>query len=113
MYGEAAEQGIKIYVDVIQSKVGETMDGEPLMGAIFGGKAPKLKVADLSNKSGENIQEGQRLLSAGSIIGFRHPISHAPIDQTVPQVFTELDCLNILSLISYLMTRVDNAEFQV
>lgn len=34
---------------------------------------------------------------------------HGPIDTNVPAVFSELDCLNVLSLLSYLATRLDGA----
>ena len=65
---------------------------------------------DLDTESMKNIQEGQGHLSRGVVTGFRNPISHGPIDTNVPALFTELDCLNILSLVSYLMTRMDNAK---
>ncbi len=49
-------------------------------------------------------------MSRGVVTGFRNPMSHGPIDTNVPNLFTELDCLNVLSLISYLMTRMDDAK---
>ena len=106
-YGEAADQGIKIFCEEIRKISGLTTDGTQLVGDAFGGKTPKIQVADISTTSGGNIQTGQEQLSRGLIQGFRNPINHAPIDSVVPAIFTELDCLNILSLISYLMTKVD------
>ena len=35
---------------------------------------------------------------------------HEPIDSAVPGIFSELDCLNVLSLVSYLLTRLDSAK---
>ena len=109
-YGEAADQGTKIYCEVIRTLIGSTLDGDDLVGGAFGGNPPKVIVSDTTTKSGKNIQEGQRLLSQGLISGFRNPISHVPIDSVVPNTFSEIDCLNILSLISYLLTRLDNSE---
>lgn len=112
-YGDAADQGTKIYCEVIRSITGLSEDGTDLTGKVFGGlpgKTPIVKLADLSHVTGQNIQNGQEALSRGLITGFRNPISHAPIDSVVPNTFSELDCLNILSLISYLLTRLDNAE---
>ncbi|MCP4492002.1 MAG: TIGR02391 family protein [Gammaproteobacteria bacterium] len=108
-YGEAADQGTKIYCEVIRSLTGLPDDGTDLTGKAFGGNA-LVRVADTSTESGENIQKGQEALSRGLIIGFRNPVSHAPIDSVVPNTFSELDCLNILSMISYLLTRLDNAS---
>ncbi len=107
-YGEAADQGTKIYCEVIRALTELPDDGTDLTGKAFGSNA-LIKVADTSDESGENIQKGQEALSRGLIIGFRNPVSHAPIDSVVPSKFSELDCLNILSLISYLLTRLDNA----
>lgn len=60
-------------------------------------------------ESKKNIQEGQGHLSRGVVTGFRNPIMHGPIDANVPAVFSEVDCLNVLSLVSYLITRLDGA----
>lgn len=112
-YGEAADQGTKIYCEVIRKLTGLTDDGTDLTGKVFGGlpaNTPIIKLADLSHETGQNIQKGQEALSRGLITGFRNPVSHAPIDTVVPNTFTELDCLNILSLISYLLSRLDGAE---
>ena len=108
-YGEAADQGTRIYCEVIRRLTGLEEDGTDLTGQVFGGDMI-IKVADTSTESGENIQKGQEALSRGLITGFRNPVAHAPIDTVVPNTFTELDCLNILSLVSYLLTRLDNAK---
>lgn len=111
-YGDAADQGAKIYCEVIRGLTGLLEDGTDLTGKVFGGDSPVVKVADTSTETGENIQKGQEALSRGLITGFRNPVSHAPIDSVVPSTFTELDCLNILSLVSYLLTRLDDAEIE-
>lgn len=108
-YGEAADQGTKIYCEVIRHLTGLEDDGTELTGKVFGA-TPKLIVADTSNETGTNIQKGQEALSRGLITGFRNPVSHSPIDTVVPGTFSDLDCLNVLSLISYLLTRLDEAE---
>lgn len=110
-FGEAADQGIKIYCERIRKLTELLMDGTELTGKVFGGNPPVLMVADVATETGRNMQLGQEALSRGLISGFRNPISHGPIDSMVPEVFTELDCLNILSLTSYLMGRVEKAKF--
>lgn len=118
-YGEAASEGVKIYCEVIRKLTGRIDDGTDLVNNVFGskpfGKPPgkgtpaQLQLNALANDSEQCIQEGQGHLSRGVVMGFRNPISHAPIDSTVPAIFSELDCLNVLSLVSYLLTRLDSA----
>lgn len=114
-YGDAASQGVQIYCEIIRKFTGRKEDGAVLVNAIFGSKPfsppPELQLNDLSTESLINIQEGQAHLSRGVVTGFRNPISHAPIDSSVPAIFSEVDCLNILSVTSYLVTRLDGAKF--
>ncbi|MBI4687294.1 MAG: TIGR02391 family protein [Nitrospirae bacterium] len=113
-YGDAASQGVQIYCEIIRNITGRSEDGSDLVNRIFGSKPfnspPEIQLNDLNTESLINIQEGQGHLSRGVVTGFRNPISHRPIDTNVPALFTELDCLNILSLVSYLLTRMDNAK---
>ncbi|MNJ67970.1 hypothetical protein D3C77_641820 [compost metagenome] len=81
-----------------------------MVGKVFGGDNPLLCVADLESETGKNIQVGQEALSRGLIAGFRNPVSHTPMDRVVPGVFSEIDCLNILSVTSYLLERVDKSK---
>lgn len=112
-YGDAASQGIQIYCEIIRSLTNRTDDGMDLVNAVFGSMPfnalPHIQLNNLGTVSEKNIQWGQGFLSRGVIAGFRNPILHAPIDSSVPAIFSELDCLNILSLVSYLVTRLDNA----
>lgn len=113
-YGDAASQGVQIYCEIIRNLTGRSEDGSDLVNRIFGSKPfnplPEIQLNDLNTESLKNIQEGQGHLSRGVVTGFRNPVSHGPIDTNVPALFTELDCLNILSLVSYLLTRMDNAK---
>lgn len=112
-YGEAANQGVQIYCELIRGLTGLKTDGTELVNGVFGSKPfttpPTVQLNDLSTDSRKNIQEGQGHLSRGVVTGFRNPIVHGPMDANVPAVFSELDCLNVLSLVSYLITRLDGA----
>lgn len=109
-YGEAADQGVKIYCETVRGASGLKLDGVDLTGKAFSVKDPLIKVADLSTDSGFNMQQGQDFLSRGVIMGFRNPLNHSPIDTMVPGTFTEMDCLDILSLTSYLINRVKASQ---
>ncbi len=113
-YGDAASQAVQIYCELIRKLTGKTEDGMALVGGVFGRKPfadlPHLQLNSLGSESEKDIQEGQGHLSRGVVTGFRNPISHAPIDTAVPGIFSELDCLNVLSLVSYLVTRLDQVS---
>lgn len=116
-YGHAADQGAKLYGQKIRELSGQDVDGARLADMfsvrIEGGKVtkyPNIQISDLDTESKINMQEGQQFLTRGLIAGFRNPINHAPMAKIVPEVISELDCLNILSLVSYLTTRLDGAK---
>jgi len=109
-YGMAADQGTKIYCEIIRELTGSPLDGTELVNFVFSPKEPVIKLCDTSNKTGWSIQSGQRSLSQGVIESFRNPAAHMPLDKLVPEQYSELDCLNVLSLISYLFERMEDAE---
>ena len=118
-YGQAAREGVLIYLEKLRNKTGLAYDGVELINKTlsYSRKNPEtlpiVQINNLSNNTDINIQEGQAHLSRGIVAGFRNPIQHDPIDSTVPNIFSELDCLNILSLLSYLMNRLENAKFNL
>lgn len=59
----------------------------------------------------ENIEEGQKFLSMGVVCGGRNIISHEEItDLRDSKLFTEKDCLDLLSLLSHLFKRLDESK---
>jgi len=58
-----------------------------------------------------NIQEGHFNFSKGVIAGGRNPVAHEEIkDLRASDLFSEKDCLDLLSLLSHLHKRLDNAK---
>lgn len=110
-YGIAADQGTKVYGEILRDISGKNIDGQKLadLFSVKDGNAD-IKLSKLETESEINIQAGQMHLTRGIMAGFRNPVNHAPINKIVPNTFSELDCLNVLSLISYLVTRLDNVN---
>ncbi len=111
-YGHAASEGVKIFAEILRHMTGLTSDAYELVNDVFGIPSvgsPKIQLNAMSTESERNIQDGQGHLSRGVMRGFRNPILHEPMDSAVPALFSEVDCLNILSLVSYLVTRLDSA----
>lgn len=94
-----------------------------LMGHVFSIQNKILDVVDnykqqdgteFAINTKQNIQEGQQYLSQGLIVGGRHPVSHEEINELkTSDLFSEKDCLDLLSLLSHLFKRLDNATKKV
>jgi uncharacterized protein (TIGR02391 family) len=118
-YGHAADQGTKLYAGLIRKLAATDKDGVDL-ASFFGftydpatkklSKSPAIPINDLSTESLRNMQDGQGTLTRGLMQGFRNPINHAPMSAVVPSLISEIDCLNILSLVSYLANKLEYAE---
>jgi TIGR02391 family protein len=121
-YYRATEEAIKRYESCVQTKSGNNENGQRLMLQVFGKDRSILKVAskykkmngsDFSNSTQENIEDGQKFMSAGMMSGVRNPIAHEEISELRDsRLFTENDCLDMLSLLSHLFRRLDDAEKQ-
>lgn len=115
MLGEAADQAVKLYFQRLRDLTGYTEDGESLIGKAYkggnfeGANSPKIRLNPLQTETEKSIQAGQAHLSRGAYTGYRNPAGHAPMKNVVPAIFSPMDCLNILSLVSYMMTKLDKA----
>ena len=119
-YYTALLEATKKYVNETIRKSGVSDKAEKdLMGHVFNIKKTILDVVDnykqqdgaeFTNNTKQNIQEGQQYLSQGLIVGGRHPISHEEINELkTSDLFSEKDCLDLLSLLSHLFKRLDNS----
>ena len=118
-YFDAAKEATVIYENRVKKEFGLELSGTALMHASFscdGGenngvisiiRPPKLQVSDLSTQTEIDIQKGQEFLSAGLMQAFRNPAHHVT-RKASEELFSQNDCLNILSLISFLLHRLDH-----
>ena len=122
-YYRAVTETIKRYESNVQEKSefpkdakGNLKDGKDLMFAAFGSilsvtakyKRPDGK--DFKPDTIENVEMGQQHMSAGVMSGVRNPLAHEEIQNLKESgLFTENDCLDILSLLSHLCRRLDDA----
>lgn len=115
----AVEETIKRFQVIVQEKSGCNEDGQKLMLKVFGKDNALLSVSSKYKKSGgydfapttrENVEEGQKFMSAGVMSGVRNPIAHEEISELRESgLFSENDCLDILSLLSHLFRRLDDS----
>ena len=120
-YFQAASEAVKLYIEEVRGVSGiTTAQTEPdytLMGEAFGWNdsskpAKVISLTDRSDKIAEDIEQGQRHYSEGIVSGFKNPVtSHATETQLKDRgLFTEKDCLDVLSLISHLFGRLENRK---
>ena len=116
-YFDAAEKASRLYVQRVKERSGiDTGDDSSDMDAAFQVNTGRLMVTDCSDPTKRNIQFGQHMLSKGVVAGFRNPLVHNPEYQRMlvdTGLFVEKDGLDILSLVSHLFGRLDNATIRV
>lgn len=115
----AVEEAIKRYHTKVQEKSKCNEDGQRLMLKVFGkdnatlstsSKYKKKDGSDFAISTIENVEEGQKFMSAGVMSGVRNPIAHEEVAELKDSgLFTENDCLDMLSLLSHLCRRLDDA----
>ena len=119
-YYTAFLEATKKYVNSTMQKSGEKNISErDLMGKVYSLNNVILDVvdkykqqdgSDFTENTKHNIQQGQQYLSQGIIVGGRHPLSHEEINELkISNIFSEQDCLDMLSLLSHLFKRLDNS----
>lgn len=124
-YYRAFQEASKRYINAVKAKSGSTNSSEAsMMGEVFGAvasvpKATTLLVAQTFSKPDgtsfqpatiANIEDGQKYLSMGVVSGCRNPVSHEEVANLRDSgLFTDKDCLDALSLLSHLFSRLDNA----
>jgi uncharacterized protein (TIGR02391 family) len=111
-------EGLKRYVSEVKKKSGiSNVLDRNLMQAVFNGKLLVTKKYTKTDGSPfdtltiQNIEDGQKMLSEGIVVGGRNPLQHEEhTELSKTGLFSEKDCLDFLSLLSHLFNRLDNAE---
>lgn len=117
-YYKAFLEEAKRYVNAVAKKSDDNLDGDPLMSKVFSEHNYKLDVVKrYSNNSKirdfvlKDIRRGQMFLSKGVVAGGRNVLSHTEYeDLKKTELFTEKDCLDLLSLLSHLFKRLEESE---
>ncbi len=119
-YYTAFIESMKKYASSVKEKSDSTVSSDfNLMGSVFKEPDGSLQVMgnykksngdDFTSDTIKNVQNGQQHLSQGIIAGGRNPLSHEEITELKKSdLFSEQDCLDMLSLLSHLFKRLDNS----
>lgn len=117
-YYGAFIEALKRYVSEVKKKSGKAnIDERNLMQAVFNKRIlsvtdnyKKTDGSEFDNRTIDNIEAAQQMLSEGIVAGGRNPIQHEEIRElNLTGLFSEKDCLDFLSILSHLMNRLENA----
>ena len=112
-YFSACDEAIKIYIHECKtiSSLYEHLEQEIIKQcfSIKKGAEPKIELVEKEEHIliFNNIQTGYEHISLGVLAAFRNVLSHNPED-IVTQFIPHKDCLDVLSLVSHLFTKLDN-----
>ena len=110
-YLSAAIEAVKIFEDKVQDKTGiRNLDGHSLLERAFGSNNSILLLTTNSNQSEKNLEDGLEKMACGIWTGFRNPVQHDLRSNLYPNVFNDKDALDLLSLISYLLHKVEQTK---
>ena len=106
-YFHAVFEACKVYNKMVRDKSQEIKDGHSLMLAVWGPDGV-LKITPCQSDTDYNVQNGIKFLSAGIMQAVRNPTAHEP---AVDWPISKQDCLDILSLMSFLFRKLDEAVY--
>lgn len=107
-YLRAAIEAIKQFEAKVQCTSGiKNKTGYNLMETVFGSKNSVLLITENNSRSEQDLEDGYESLSKGIVQGFRNPVAHDFKKNIFPKIFNDRDCLDLLSLTSYLIHKLD------
>ena len=121
-YYSAFLESMKRYANRTREYSGSEIEKDfNLMGSVFGADEKKLlhvatgflraNGTKFSESTLTNIENSQQRLSQGVIEGGRNVVAHEEsLDLSASGLFTDADCLDLLSMVSYLMQRLEHAK---
>lgn len=107
-YFHSVFEAAKIYHRQVQEKSQSSKDGQSLMLEMWNPEKGVLKITKCETETDKNVQEGIGFLSAGLMRAVRNPTAHVPAHEWP---ISEDECLDILSFISFLLKKLDQAVY--
>lgn len=116
-YFEGVEKAARLYIRAVKDKAGVDEERDTNnMDKAFVPNTGKLLVTPCTTVTERTIQNGQHLLSKGLLAGCRNPLDHSypnyQEELIETNLFSDRDCLDMLSLISHLFYRLDSAALR-
>ena len=107
-YFHAVFESVKSYNKDVKTKSQSDKDGQQLMLNVWGCENGVLKVTACESQTDKDFQDGIKFISGGLMSAIRNPTAHEP---AITWNIDKQDCLDILSLISFLYRQLDKAVY--
>lgn len=107
-YFHSVSEATKAYNNAVKALSRSQKDGSKLMMDVLDANNGVVKITKCENESEINIQNGTKFLSAGLIMAIRNPTAH---ESKIEWSVSKQDCLDILSFVSFLFRKLDNAVY--
>lgn len=107
-YFHAVFESAKAYNKDVKAKSQSEKDGQPLMLNVWGCDSGVLKVTACQSQTDKDFQDGIKFISGGLMSAIRNPTAHEP---AISWPIDKQDCLDILSLISFLYRQLDKSVY--
>jgi uncharacterized protein (TIGR02391 family) len=107
-YFHAVFEAAKAYNKDVKEKSKSDKDGQPLMLNVWGCDNGVLKVTSCQTQTDKDFQDGIKFISGGLMSAIRNPTAHEP---AITWPIDKQDCLDILSLISFLYRQLDKSTY--
>ena len=104
----AVFESAKAYNNDVKEKSKNDKDGQALMLSVWGCENGVLKVTKCQSQTDKDYQDGIKFISGGLMSAIRNPTAHEP---AITWPIDKQDCLDILSLISFLYRQLDKSIF--
>lgn len=104
----AVFEAVKAYNKEVKDKSKSDKDGQALMLSVWGCDNGVLKVTSCQTQTDKDYQDGLKFISSGLMSAIRNPTAHEP---AISWPIDKQDCLDILSLISFLYRQLDKAAY--
>lgn len=104
----AVFEAAKAYNKDVKLKAVSDKDGQSLMLNVWGCDNGVLKVTRCESQTDKDYQDGIKFISSGLMSAIRNPTAHEP---AITWPIDKQDCLDILSLISFLYRQLDKATY--
>jgi|SRR6218665_178362 len=101
-------ESVKNYNKSVKVKSQSEKDGQALMLSVWGSESGVLKVTSCQTQTDKDYQDGVKFISAGLMSAIRNPTAHEP---AIEWPIDKQDCLDMLSLISFLFRQLDKATY--
>lgn len=104
----AVFESAKAYNMHVKEKSQSDKDGQPLMLNVWGCDSGVLKVTKCVTQTDKDYQDGIKFISGGLMSAIRNPTAHEP---AITWPIDKQDCLDILSLVSFLYRQLDKSVY--